>query len=151
MTGAGPARVVLEQPEQPTFLVVLTHGAGGAPDTVDLIAVRDAAQRLGAATALVTQPYRVRGAAAPGSAPKQDAAWAELIAVLRKETAQDGAVLPLILPLPAGQVRAAGVALGQHGVEAGQPRGPRGVERGFDDLVGPRMMRHHVFPQAQLE
>jgi len=96
MTGAGPARVVLEQPERPTFLVLLTHGAGGTPDTVDIIAVRDAAQRLGAATALVTQPYRVKGAAAPGSAVKQDAAWAELVGVLRAKTAQDGAVLPLI-------------------------------------------------------
>ena len=96
MTGAGPARVVLEQPERPTFLVLLTHGAGGAPDTVDIIAVRDAAQRLGAATALVTQPYRVKGAAAPGSAVKQDAAWAELVGVLRAKTAQEGTVLPLI-------------------------------------------------------
>ena len=96
MTGAGPARVVLEQPERPAFLIVLTHGAGGSPDTVDVIAVRDAAQKLGAATALVTQPYRVRGAAAPGSAVKQDAAWAELIRVLRELTARDGVLLPLI-------------------------------------------------------
>jgi predicted alpha/beta-hydrolase family hydrolase len=33
-------------------------------------------------TALVTQPYRVRGAAAPGSAVRQDAAWGEIIATL---------------------------------------------------------------------
>lgn len=96
MTSAGPARVVLEQPERPTFLIAVTHGAGGSPDTVDVLAVRDAAQKLGAATALVTQPYRVKGAVAPGSAAKQDAAWAELIGVLREETARDGAVLPLI-------------------------------------------------------
>jgi predicted alpha/beta-hydrolase family hydrolase len=96
ITGAGPARVVLEQPERPAFLVVLTHGAGGSPDTADVFAVRDAAHQLGAATVLVTQPYRVRGAAAPGSAARQDAAWAELVGVLRAETARDGAVLPLI-------------------------------------------------------
>ena len=96
MTSAGLARVVLEQPERPTFLIVVTHGAGGSPDTADVLAVRDAARKLGAATALVTQPYRVRGAAAPGSAARQDAAWAELIGVLREETARDGAVLPLI-------------------------------------------------------
>ena len=96
MTAAGPARVVLEQPEQPVFLVVLTHGAGGSPDTADVLAVRDAARELGAATALVTQPYRVRGARAPGSAVKQDAAWVELIGVLRRETARDGVPLPLV-------------------------------------------------------
>jgi len=94
-TAAGPAHVVLEQPERPRFLVALTHGAGGRPDTADVFAVRDAARALGAATALVTQPYRVRGGRAPGSAPRQDAAWVELIDALRRETARHGA-LPLV-------------------------------------------------------
>jgi uncharacterized protein len=96
MTSAGPADVVLEQPERPAFLLVLTHGAGGTPDTADVLAVRDAARDLGAATALVTQPYRVKGARAPGSAVKQDAAWAELVGVLRRETAREGVPLPLV-------------------------------------------------------
>jgi hypothetical protein len=96
MTSAGPGRVVLEQPERPTFLVVLTHGAGGSPDTADVLAVRDAGRELGAATALVTQPYRVKGARAPGSAARQDAAWAELVGVLRGETARDGVPVPLV-------------------------------------------------------
>jgi predicted alpha/beta-hydrolase family hydrolase len=96
MTSAGPARVVLEQGEQSSFLVVLTHGAGGVPDTADVLAVRDAARALGAATALVTQPYRVKGGRAPGSAVKQDAAWVELVDALRRETARDGARLPLV-------------------------------------------------------
>ena len=95
MTAAGPAHVLLDQPERPTFLVVLTHGAGGSPDTADVLVVRDAARALGAATALVTQPYRVRGGRAPGSAPKQDAAWVELVEALRRETARDG-VAPLV-------------------------------------------------------
>jgi predicted alpha/beta-hydrolase family hydrolase len=95
MTSAGPAHVLLEQPERPALLVVLTHGAGGSPDTADVLAVRDAARELGAATALVTQPYRVRGARAPGSAVKQDAAWVELVGALRRETARDSA-LPLV-------------------------------------------------------
>src|ERR1700747_656210 len=97
MTSAGPAQVVIDQPEgkMPEFLGVLTHGAGGRPDTVDVLAVRDAARELGAATALVTQPYRVRGARAPGSAPKQDAAWAELADLVREETAPEGAGLLL--------------------------------------------------------
>jgi predicted alpha/beta-hydrolase family hydrolase len=94
-TAAGPAHVVLEQPERPRFLVAATHGAGGSPDTADVLAVRDAARVLGAATALVTQPYRVRGGRAPGSAARQDAAWVELIDALRRETARHGA-LPLV-------------------------------------------------------
>jgi uncharacterized protein len=83
MTVAGPAHVETERPaRRPRFLCVLTHGAGGSPDTADVLAVRDAARALGAVTALVTQPYRVRGARAPGSAAKQDAAWAEIVAAL---------------------------------------------------------------------
>src|SRR5215471_19952778 len=83
MTSAGPAHVVLDKPaRRPPFLVVLTHGAGGRPDTPDVLAVRDAAREFGAVTALVTQPYRVRGARAPGSAVKQDAAWTEIVAAL---------------------------------------------------------------------
>jgi uncharacterized protein len=88
MTGAGPAHVVLEQPEhrQPVFLAVLTHGAGGTPDTGDVLAVRDVARAAGAVTALVTQPYRVKGARAPGSAARQDEAWIEIIGALRSGT-----------------------------------------------------------------
>ena len=118
MTAAGPARVLLDQPERPKFLVVLTHGAGGSPDTADVLAVRDAARALGAATALVTQPYRVRGGRAPGSAARQDAAWVELVGALRGQTERDVA-LPLIqcgrsngarvACRTAGQVGAAGV------------------------------------------
>ena len=76
--------------------MVLTHGAGGTPDTADVLAVRDAVAALGAVTALVTQPYRVRGGRAPGSAARQDAAWAELVGVLRRETASGGRPLPLV-------------------------------------------------------
>ena len=98
MTSAGPAHVVLERPASgaATFLAVLTHGAGGNPDTTDVLAVSAAARGLGAVTALVTQPYRVKGARAPGSAVKQDAAWVELVEDLRAQTARDGAALPLV-------------------------------------------------------
>ncbi len=83
MTGAGPARAEVARPAgEPRFLAVLTHGAGGTPDTPDVLAARDAALALGAVTALVTQPYRVRGARAPGSAVRQDAAWAEIVSAL---------------------------------------------------------------------
>jgi uncharacterized protein len=98
MTSAGPAHVLVEQPEGgvPSFLVLLTHGAAGTPDSADLLAARDAARARGAVTALVTQPYRVKGARSPGSAARQDAAWVELTEVLRRYTARDGIPLPLI-------------------------------------------------------
>jgi uncharacterized protein len=80
----GPARAVIEEPEAaPSFLLALTHGAGGGVDAPDLVAVRDAGLRLGGVVARITQPYRVRGARAPGSAVRQDAAWVEIITALQ--------------------------------------------------------------------
>lgn len=84
-TLAGPARVDLDGPATATFLLVLTHGAGGGVDGRDLLAVRDAALRLGGAVARVLQPYRVRGGRAPGSPVLQDAAWLEIIGALRQK------------------------------------------------------------------
>jgi len=82
-----------QQARDPAFLLVLTHGSGGGPDSADLLAVRDAALPLGAAVALVTQPYRVKGRRAPGSPARQDAAWTEIIGALR---ALGGTGLPLV-------------------------------------------------------
>jgi predicted alpha/beta-hydrolase family hydrolase len=97
-TSFGRAQVLIEEPDgAPSFLLALTHGAGGGVDAPDLLAVRDAALRLGGVVARVIQPYRVRGARAPGSVPRQDAAWVEIITALRS--------LPLAgagAPLPAG-------------------------------------------------
>jgi hypothetical protein len=120
-TSSGPAQVTLEgvaarqgsarqgsarqgsagQPGsgRPSFLLAVTHGAGGDVTAPDLLAVRDVALRLGGAVALVTQPYRVRGARAPGSAARQDAAWTEIIAALRDAAGQaagPGEMLPLV-------------------------------------------------------
>jgi hypothetical protein len=67
----------------PAFLLALTHGAGGTVAAPDLLAVRDVALRLGGAVALITQPYRVRGARAPANAGRQDEAWQEIIGSLR--------------------------------------------------------------------
>ena len=77
---------------RPAFLFVLTHGAGGGVEAPDLRAARDAALRLGGAVAMVTQPYRVKGRRAPGTAARQDAAWVEIITALR-ETALGGTAL----------------------------------------------------------
>jgi predicted alpha/beta-hydrolase family hydrolase len=84
-TGYGPAAADLDIPAAPRFLLVLTHGAAGGVDSADLLAARDAAAALGGAVARVLQPYRVRGARAPGPALRQDAAWLEIIATLRAE------------------------------------------------------------------
>jgi uncharacterized protein len=94
-TSEGPARAEVERPAagEPSFLLVLTHGAGGNPDSPDLLAVAGAASRLGGVVARVTQPYQVKGRRAPGSPDRQDAAWAELIAALRPAA---GVGLPLI-------------------------------------------------------
>ena len=84
-TSEGPALAEVERPTagDPGFLLVLTHGAGGKPDSADLLAVADAALALGGVVARVTQPYRVKGRRAPGSPDRQDVAWAEVIAALR--------------------------------------------------------------------
>jgi uncharacterized protein len=83
MTESGTARAELDGAGATArFLLVLTHGSGGSIGAPDLLAARDAALGIGGLVALVTQPYRVRGARAPGSAVKQDAAWAEIVAEL---------------------------------------------------------------------
>jgi uncharacterized protein len=83
-TSGGRADVALDvAAREPRFVFALTHGAGGGVDSPDLLVARDAALELGGLVARVLQPYRVRGASAPGSAGKQDAAWIELAAALR--------------------------------------------------------------------
>jgi uncharacterized protein len=95
-TGYGPGHVVVEPDPgaaRPAFLVALTHGSGGDVDAPDLLAVRDVTIPLGGAVARITQPYRVRGARAPGSAAGQDAAWLEIMAALREMA---GEQVPLV-------------------------------------------------------
>ena len=83
-TSHGGAVVLFDEVPRPAFLLALTHGAGGGVDAPDLLATRDAALTLGGAVARVVQPYRVRGARAPGSVSRQDAAWIEVIAALQR-------------------------------------------------------------------
>ncbi|MFS1303765.1 alpha/beta family hydrolase [Streptosporangium longisporum] len=82
-TPHGPARAEIDEVAGPRFLFVLTHGSAGGVDAPDLLAVRDAATAIGATVARVLQPFRMRGARAPGSAVKQDEAWRALVAELR--------------------------------------------------------------------
>jgi uncharacterized protein len=83
-TSGGAARAELAGDAAARFLLALTHGAGGSTDAPDLLAACDAGRKLGGLVARVTQPYRVRGARAPGSAARQDAAWIEIVAALRE-------------------------------------------------------------------
>ncbi|MBB4915181.1 alpha/beta hydrolase family protein [Streptosporangium saharense] len=79
----GPAVAEIDEAADPRFLLVITHGSAGGVDVPDLLAVRDAVTPIGGVVARVLQPFRMRGARAPGSAVKQDEAWLELVAGLR--------------------------------------------------------------------
>lgn len=83
-TASGMAHATIDRPRSASFLLVMTHGAGGGVETADLLAVRDAAVARGGAVARILQPYRVRGARAPGASGPQDAAWLEIVAALRQ-------------------------------------------------------------------
>ena len=83
-TSAGPAKVDLDGAASPPFLLTLTHGAGGGVGSADLLAARQAGLDLGGCVARIVQPYRVRGARAPGSAARQDDAWLEITRKLRR-------------------------------------------------------------------
>jgi predicted alpha/beta-hydrolase family hydrolase len=52
-------------------------------DAPDLVAVGDAARAVGGAVALVTQPFRVAGARAPGTPARQDEAWVTVLQEVR--------------------------------------------------------------------
>jgi len=89
-TASGPARAEVDAAPAgqgasggPEFLLVLTHGAGGGVASKDLLAAGRGGLAAGAVVARVLQPYRVRGARAPGSPERQNAAWLEVIGNLR--------------------------------------------------------------------
>jgi len=88
-TASGQARAEIDvapgSSTTPALLLVLTHGAGGGVASKDLLAASRGGLAAGAVVARVLQPYRVRGASAPGSPDRQDAAWLEIIAALRAE------------------------------------------------------------------
>jgi hypothetical protein len=85
ITEAGAAQADLDgDAPDARFLLVLTHGAGGSVEAPDVLAARDAARQLGGLVARITQPYRVRGVRAPGSAVRQDAAWLQVVTALRE-------------------------------------------------------------------
>ncbi|WP_405085194.1 alpha/beta family hydrolase [Microbispora sp. NBC_01389] len=82
-TPHGPALAEVDEAPGARLLLVLTHGSGGGVDAPDLLAVREAVLPAGVTVARVVQPFRLRGARAPGSAVKQDEAWLAVVAALR--------------------------------------------------------------------
>ncbi len=82
-TPHGPARAHVDAPDGARGLLVLGHGAGGGVGAPDLVRAEAEARGLGAATALVEQPYRVAGKKAPAPAKQLDAAWIAVVAHLR--------------------------------------------------------------------
>jgi len=133
-TAFGLARVFIEEPDGvPSFVLALTHGAAGGVDAPDLLAVRDAALRLSGVVARITQPYRVRGARAPGSVARQDDAWVQVITALRgrpvtgpAEPVLPGSAEP-VLPGSAGPVLPGPAGPGPHGPAGALLCGPDGL------------------------
>ncbi|MEO3862594.1 alpha/beta family hydrolase [Acrocarpospora sp. B8E8] len=82
-TPYGPGRLEIDVAESPWLVLALTHGSAGGVDAPDLLAVRDVALEAGVSVARVVQPFRLRGARAPGPAARQDEAWLALIGALR--------------------------------------------------------------------
>lgn len=94
-TAAGAATVELTRPPGARAVVLLTHGAGGGVGSVDVLAVRHALTATGTAVGLVTQPYRVAGRGAPPAPARQDPAWFEVVAAVRRR--RGFGTLPLVL------------------------------------------------------
>jgi hypothetical protein len=84
-TPAGLARVHVRRAGAPRGGLVLGHGAGGGVGARDLVAVADAAVAAGVSVALVEQPYRVAGRRSPAPAHQLDAAFAAVVAALRRK------------------------------------------------------------------
>ena len=92
-TPHGLARALVHAVDEPIAALILGHGANGAVDAPDLLAVTDVALAARFSVALVEQPYRVAGRRSPAPARQLDAAWTAAVERLR-ETELSG--LPLI-------------------------------------------------------
>jgi len=82
-TPHGAAQVHLHAAADARAALVLGHGAGGAVQSRDLVAVAEVALAEKVSVALVEQPYRVAGRRAPAPARQLDAAWIAVVEYLR--------------------------------------------------------------------
>lgn len=76
--------VDLDRPRDASALLVLTHGAAGGVESVDVLGVRNAALEGAIAVALVTQPFRAAGRRTPPTSTRQDEAWLAMLTTLRR-------------------------------------------------------------------
>jgi uncharacterized protein len=86
-TAWGPAWADIDRPQgrrKPSALLVLGHGASGGVDSVDLLAVRDAAVAAEIVVARITQPHVVAGRRAPAPAPRLDEVWLSATSAVRQ-------------------------------------------------------------------
>jgi uncharacterized protein len=84
-TPHGPARVHVDEADDPRAALVLGHGAGGGVESPDLKSAAKAAREAGLIVALVEQPYRVAGRRSPAPANQLDAAWTSVLEQLAFE------------------------------------------------------------------
>ena len=83
-TAQGPARVHLTEAKgAATGSLLLTHGAGGGVDALDLAAIATRLPAAGWSVALVEMPWRVAGKKVAPMPPKLDAAWREIVPAVR--------------------------------------------------------------------
>jgi hypothetical protein len=86
-TPTGPAWADIDRPPgraKPLALLLLGHGASGGVDSVDLLAVRDAAVAAQIVVARITQPHVAAGKRAPAPAPRLDEAWLSATSAVRR-------------------------------------------------------------------
>ena len=82
-TPTGPARVLVREPARAVRLagtVALGHGAGTGCQTLDLLAVAEAAVAAGWRVLLVDQPWLVAGRRVAAPPPRLDEAWEAVLA-----------------------------------------------------------------------
>ena len=120
-------------------MLVLGHGAGGAVETPDLLAARDAALLLGMCVVRVEQPWRVRGRRIAEAAPRLDLAWLAVLSSL----APSG---PLVVGGRSAGARVACRTAGQVGAVAVLALGfplqpPRGRASRLAELQAPAVPR----------
>ncbi|MGY1715669.1 alpha/beta family hydrolase [Geodermatophilus sp. SYSU D01106] len=82
-TPLGPAAVRAAGPGSAVGTLVLGHGAGGATDGPDLLAVTAAAAAAGWRVLRVDQPWRVAGKRIAPAPPQLDVAWTAVLEALR--------------------------------------------------------------------
>ena len=94
-TPHGPARVRCDEPVRSAVgTLVLGHGAGGATDGPDLLAVAAAGAAAGWQVLRVDQPWRVAGKRVAPAPPRLDESWRAVLADLRAHHLLTG---PLVL------------------------------------------------------